>query len=556
MHRRTTNTAVKPLDPQDLSFKEKVRALIALGRWPLASEVPIWCIFGCLLSSQVFPIEDEADMSGLKSSTLLASPFRHFDPWTALQCALIVAGTNISINYGNEYFDYDMDRPGMVTSIMRDLKDRQRLEAKKDDMKAKGQSQNEVSEVDALIESRENEKIMGSTTRIIHDGTFPPYTSLLCSIFVQFLLLTLIVLSRHFDNYDPSSPPALMSSGVRQPISPFRGAALYLGLMCTFLSHSYVGPPLRLHYNGFGELISALFLSPVSVLFGLVGHYTAVSGKPLSLSDLSKSIYIPFTRRPSSAPSGSGGLYLDYQLVTLLVAFYVYEQARILIMHIHDINADRRGGKITMTVRLGFTRASRLYVVLNIVAVALFARLGLQFGRIALYGGSSTNQDEHGSLNRVAGIDTTGLAARVRATAWVAGFLSVMAFAIPIMVITARSLFAIDPSSRKNKEAATTMKAHREKDSAKKADTVGERLAKDALRKGSDAADTGMTNDNSQHLPSSSSSSRVGMFNWIPVLPHEMLAKIVSLQVLLTPLVLSISLAFGVDGSLRTHATM
>jgi hypothetical protein len=208
-----------------------------------------------------------------------------------------------------------------------------------------------------------------------------------------------------------------------------------------------------------------------------------------------------------------------------------------------------------MTVRLGFTRASRLYVVLNIVAVALFGRLGLQFGKIALYGDSSTNQDEHGSLNRIAGIDTTESAARVRATAWVAGFLSVMAFAIPIMVITARSLFAIDPSRRENKEVAMTMKTNEEMESAKKASAVGERLVKDAPRKGSDAAEAEITNGKSQHLPSSAS-SRVGMFNWIPVLPHEVLAKIVSLQVLLTPLVLSISLAFGVDGSLRTHATM
>jgi hypothetical protein len=52
--------------------------------------------------------------------------------------------------------------------------------------------------------------------------------------------------------------------------SPFRGLALQIGIFSTILSQAYAAPPLRLHYHGFGELTSALLLSPVSFLFGLV----------------------------------------------------------------------------------------------------------------------------------------------------------------------------------------------------------------------------------------------------------------------------------------------
>jgi len=450
----------------------------------------------------------------------------------------------------------------MVAGIKRDLKARRDLEEKKQEIRDKVEHEEEIIEVDTL-ESEENAKIMGSTTRIIHDGTFPPYTSLLCSAFIQFLLLLLIVLSRHFDDYDPRFVTLTSTSTARLRVSPFRGAALQIGLICTFLSHTYVGPPLRLHYNGYGELVSALFLSPVSALFGLVGHYTAVSGRPLSFSDLIGGISNPFTRSIASRSSHSSGFSLDSQLVTLLLAFYFYEQARILIMHIHDINADRRGGKITMTVRLGFTLASRLYVVLNVVAVTFFVRLGLQFGRIAVFGVSSTPEREYGSLNRIAGVDTTGTAARFRATAWVVGIIVVMGFAIPIMAITAKSLYEIDPSRQKEEGVKVSNKMDKGTETGNgdrngKATSVRRRFVEstdqrggDAINKASNGFHIGNGSDCSDHgeLATSSSSSNTGPFAFIPVLPHEVLAKIVSLQMLLTPVVLSISLAIGVHGT-------
>lgn len=41
---------------------------------------------------------------------------------------LVTWGTNISINYGNEYFDWNMDRPGQVAAIKREVEKRRVLE--------------------------------------------------------------------------------------------------------------------------------------------------------------------------------------------------------------------------------------------------------------------------------------------------------------------------------------------------------------------------------------------------------------------------------------------
>jgi 1,4-dihydroxy-2-naphthoate octaprenyltransferase len=557
MHKRDAHSVAAPLDPQNLTFGQKLVALFSLGRIPLASEVPLWCFFGCLLSSQVFAISSNDPIDSLTAKDPPnASPFQQFDLWVTLQCMLIVWGTNISINYGNEYFDYDMDRPGMVAAIKRDLKARRQLLAKKKEIgeklnnDAEGVRGEEMDEVDALV-VQDNDKIMGSTTRIIHDGTFPPYTALLCSVFVQLLLLLLVTASRSSDNYGSSSLAV-------KPVSPFRGVALYIGLLCTFLSQMYVGPPLRLHYNGYGELVSALLLSPVAVLFGLVGHYTAVSGRPLTLSEFVNSIRIPFLGSHLSTQSNTS-FSLDAQLLTLLVAFYLYEQARILIMHIHDINADRRGGKITMTVRLGFTRATRLYVILNALSVSLFTILGLQVGRVAVFGTSSGPGKAHGygSLYHIAGIDTDGATARIQATAWLVGLLTVIAYAIPCMVMTTRSLFARDSAtSRDSRETKVAYKVNEDIASRsgvqdQDADALRARQMKTARN---ETESTGSDTNSRSHGNAHPASNIRDFLGSLPVWPHAELVKIVSLQTMLTPVVLSISLALGLVAATGTTA--
>jgi 1,4-dihydroxy-2-naphthoate octaprenyltransferase len=424
-------------DPQNLSSVGSIKALIALGRIPLASEVPLWAIYGCLLSQKIFQINFAVLETGLD--------------WVAtIQCLLVVWGTNISINYGNEYFDWDMDRPGMVAGIEKDVKAREKVKRELEAItigNGSGAKAGDKEIQDKVRKEFGNEKIMGSSSRILHDGTFPPYVSLMCASFIQVLLVALIVFSRRNDP-QINLTRSTLSSG---RFSPFRGVALQIGVICTFLSQTYVGPPLRLHYHGFGEFVSALLLSSMSVLFGMVGYYTAVTGRSVAFSDLF-----------ASASTSTSGFYLDRQLWTLLIAFYTYEQARIFIMHIHDIDADRKGGKITFVVRIGYDAAKWLYVVLNSIALGFFGYF------------ASTLYADEGMLSNV----TSG-------PVMFGGLVSLAAFAVPIIVITARSLFYHSPTNRDRPDDTTSM---------------------------------------------------------IPILPHADLAKIVSLQTLATPVILSIAL--------------
>ena len=425
-------------DPQQLSTVGSIKALLALGRIPLASEVPLWTFFGCLLSAQIYG---------------------HSLDWLiTVQCMLVVWGTNISINYGNDYYDYDMDRPGMIQSIERDVKAREKVKKALEDRTENGnvnwdgETREEVKE--AARKEFGNEKIMGSTSRVIHDGTFPAYAALLCAAFVQALLLVMIIVSRQY------SPTTAKNQIIGTRYTPFQGLALLIGGFCTFLSHSYVGPPFRLHYHGLGELVSALFLSPVAVLFGMVGHYTASTGRSILASDL----------LARTATTSSSGFYLDKQLWYMLLAFYFFEQARILIMHIHDIPADRAGGKITFVVRIGYDWAKRLYVVFNTISAGFFFLLA----RTMLTGQGMIMKAYTGPLK----IWKPG-----RSTSIVAGLGGLAAFAVPIIVITARSLYYHSPSNQGKPHTSST----------------------------------------------------------IPVLPHADLAKIVSLQTLLSPVILSIA---------------
>ncbi|CAG5179590.1 uncharacterized protein ALTATR162_LOCUS9362 [Alternaria atra] len=395
-------------DPQDLDFVGSIRALIALGRIPLACEVPLSTLLGCVLASQIFS-------SSTSSSN---SIFSGLNGWATLQCMLVTWGTNIAINYGNEWSDYALDTPGQQESIRRDVNLREAL-AKK----AKGEAGGETGGEDLEEAAKQaNSKLYGNTTRIIHDGTFPPWTALACCAVWQAALVALIIFSRAAD---PALSGASLGNGAR---TPFRGLALHLGIICTILSHSYVGPPLRLHYNGFGELVSALFLSPVAVLFGLVGHYTASTGRPVAWSDL-------FT---SNLPTPSG-FTLDKSLWLLFGALYFYEQARIFVMHIHDIGTDIAGGKRTFVSRIGDRRAKDLYAVFNVLSVTLFGLLGARFQARA---------------TAIAKFDRAGrredAPARARSSAgqvWIGGLVVLLNCALPVIFATYRVLVAEIPQA-------------------------------------------------------------------------------------------------------------
>ncbi|CAG5174605.1 uncharacterized protein ALTATR162_LOCUS7821 [Alternaria atra] len=396
-------------DPQDLDFVGSIRALIALGRIPLACEVPLSTLLGCVLASQIFS-------SSTSSSN---SIFSGLNGWATLQCILVTWGTNIAINYGNEWSDYALDTPGQQESIRRDVNLREAL-AKK----AKGEAGGETGGEDLEEAAKQaNSKLYGNTTRIIHDGTFPPWTALACCAVWQAALVALIIFSRAAD---PALSGASLGNGAR---TPFRGLALHLGIICTILSHSYVGPPLRLHYNGFGELVSALFLSPVAVLFGLVGHYTASTGRPVAWSDL-------FT---SNLPTPSG-FTLDKSLWLLFGALYFYEQARIFVMHIHDIGTDIAGGKRTFVSRIGHRRAKDLYAVFNVLSVTLFGLLARTL--------SGESYGDRKSLIGRAGGKMLRLRARSSAgQVWIGGLVVLLSCALPVIFATYRVLVAEIPQA-------------------------------------------------------------------------------------------------------------
>lgn len=350
----------------------------------------MWTMLGCIISHRLFP---PVTTQGLRRSSLPKS----FE-WSALlQCMLVTWLTNISINYANEYFDWNLDNPGQNESIKIDIRKREAIK------------RGEISSEEFKREF--NEKIAGNTTRIIHDGTFPAWIALMLAIAVESLLGAIILSSRSTDP-DTSSRAAGSST-------PYKGAALVIAAVSTVLSHEYIAPPLRLHYRGVGELMSAFLLSPASVLWGMSGYYTATH-RPLSFSD-----FVPRPSRGAVPAHGSHGWSIDASLLMFFCAIYLLEQARIFVMHIHDIKADKLGGKITLSVHMGHYVTSVVYVVLNLLGLGAIGVL-LQQAR----------SGRAGLLYSIAGKGGWKLLG-----AWG----TVLALAIPIMITTASTLFANAP---------------------------------------------------------------------------------------------------------------
>lgn len=356
---------------------------------------------------------------------------------------------NISINYGNDYFDWDMDRPLQVAAIKRDVEARRALGAGMPTGKQGDCEDGPVHDVSRAGEAELEEKIMGGNSRIIHDGTFLRWTALAISAIVQLLVVIMVLYSRYLD-------PSVNPSSKSLHTSPFKGFPLWIAIVSTFFSQEYIAPPLRLHYNGFGEVISSFLLSPVSFLWGLAGHYTATHPtSPLITA-------YAFLHAPSIA-----GFGIDKTLWIMLCAMYLTVQARILIMHIHDIDSDRLGGKVTRIVRVGFVNAARLYASLNVGAVAMW---GWLIKRLL--------QGEGAMLGSVG---TSGSKAMV-GRGWAVSVGFVLAYSIPVIVLTSLSLFSNTPNRSKSTGATT---------------------------------------------------------GFIPLIPPRDLAKVVSLQLLVTPVVLS-----------------
>lgn len=253
------------------------------------------------------------------------------------------------------------------------------------------------------------EKIWHNSSRCLHDGTFSPYIALVISLSIQALTLLLILFSRHFDHtLNPSSNSTM--------ITPFQGSPLIIVLFGMVMSQEYVGPPLRLHYNGWGEITSCFFLTIVSVTWGYAGYYT--SSHPLHIISATD-----FFRPPS------GGIFgIDKTMWNMLGAMVLTEAGRILVMHIHDIEADKLGGKITLVVRLGYKSSARLSLLLSFMAEIFWAKSMrmLWRGEGAMIGDiSQSGSTEYNSVGKF----------------WAVGAGVILAYSVVMSYVTMFSLF-------------------------------------------------------------------------------------------------------------------
>jgi 1,4-dihydroxy-2-naphthoate octaprenyltransferase len=121
------------------------------------------------------------------------------------------------------------------------------------------------------------------------------------------------------------------------------GVTLVLLSLSILLAWGYSAPPLRLHSRGLGELTTAVL---VTGLTPLIGYYLQ-SGR------------------------------LDILPILVAAPLCVLQFAMLLAIEFPDEAGDRVSGKDTLVVRLGASRAARLYVVSLLTAYGLLPLLVL-----------------------------------------------------------------------------------------------------------------------------------------------------------------------------------
>jgi 1,4-dihydroxy-2-naphthoate polyprenyltransferase len=113
--------------------------------------------------------------------------------------------------------------------------------------------------------------------------------------------------------------------------------AKLLAVIAVVFAWEYTAPPLRMCTRGLGELGVTLVLNTLVPLLGLVLQ---------------------------------GGSALGSPLVLLLVPLAIIEYVRMMVMNMADREADRRGGKLTLIVRIGMPRAVRIHAAGMVLAYA------------------------------------------------------------------------------------------------------------------------------------------------------------------------------------------
>lgn len=249
--------------------------LYLLGRIPFCCEAPLWCLLGSLLF-----LTSNGSISKLT---------------TILSCGLVYL-TNVSINYANEYFDFEAD------SVSQELADK-------------------------------NGSHGGS--KMLVNGTFPRWVALAVAAAVQAFILVCIQIDRVWQGEESS----------------LQGAVLWFGLLAMFSAQQYVGPPLRLHYRGGGELISSIEISTGPIAYGYFSQVTTHLRRGLTFTEAYHSM----------SPA-----------MTLFLAWaFVFELSRIFVMHAADITEDKIAGKHTLVSIIGYTKTKVVYQLTSAIALLL-----------------------------------------------------------------------------------------------------------------------------------------------------------------------------------------
>lgn len=278
--RTTSSSTTKSSDSEDLTTgpnyaeNSTLYNLYLLGRIPFAFEGSVWCLFGSILFY--------AKYGSLSLPTVL------------LSCGLVLL-TCISVNYANEFFDFEADK------------------------------------FTAQVGAHGSH----GGSKMLIEGVFPKWVALACAGAIQGFILLCIAASRVLEG-DWSS---------------VQGVVLWFGLISMFAAQQYVGPPLRLHYNGGGEIISAFELSAGPLLYGYLSQLTVLFRRGLSLQEA----------YDLTSPS----------LRLFLLWAFAFELARIWVMHSADITEDRLASKHTLVSMLGYAKTMRLYEFTLLVSLIL-----------------------------------------------------------------------------------------------------------------------------------------------------------------------------------------
>lgn len=126
---------------------------------------------------------------------------------------------------------------------------------------------------------------------------------------------------------------------------------MWFGLIAMFLAQQYVGPPLKLHYRGGGEIISSMEISAGPVAYGYFSQMTTFAQRGLTFAEA------------YDLTSPAFRIFLCWA--------FMFELSRIFIMHAADITEDRIAKKHTLVSLIGYEKTKVVYQTTSAVGLLL-----------------------------------------------------------------------------------------------------------------------------------------------------------------------------------------